>query len=168
MNGPAFIRDPGYAQHPGLVYAQLPGPQEHGNYVLVPQVPQRIAPPGPVRPPGQGKNFIKNLRRRLRKDAQDQMGAQPYQVQQIQVDPGSVMVMAGSEQPIVSNPGPMVPQPRGNSELQVAMQEAGVVLAPVEQPVSRSEAGPSEGYRTTEYMRGQKLITVGQDNISPD
>ena len=167
MNRHAFIRDPGYAQHPGLVYAPLPGPPE--NYVLVQPAPQRTAPPGPVRLPGQGRNFIKNMRRQLRREAQEQIGAQPYQAQQIQMDQGSFMVMAtGQDQPARNNPGPMVPQPRGNGILQVAMQEAGVAPTPVEQPVSRSEAGPSGGYQTAEYMRGQKLIVVGVDKISPD
>ena len=46
MNRNGFIMDPGYVQHPGLVYAPLPGPQE--NYVVV-QAPQRTAPPGPVK-----------------------------------------------------------------------------------------------------------------------
>ena len=68
--------DPGYGQHHPVVYAPLPGPQE--NYVVVqaPQIvqaPQRAAPPGPVRLPGQGRNFVKNLRRRQRREAQEQM-----------------------------------------------------------------------------------------------
>ena len=165
MNGHAFIRDPGYAQHPGLVYAPLPGPPE--NYVLVQTAPQRTAPPGPVRLPGQGRNFIKNMWRRQRREAQEQIGAQPYQARQIQMDQGSVRV-TGQDQPTGNNSGPMVPQPRGNGILQVAMQEAGVAPTPVEQPVSRSEAGPSGGYQTAEYMRSQKLIVVGVDQISPD
>ena len=152
MNRNGFIMDPGYGQHhPGLVYAPLPGPQE--NYVVVqaPQIvqaPQRAAPPGPVRLPGQGRNFVKNLRRRQRREAQEQM------------DPGPAV-------PQLQDPRPVVPQPQGI--LQVAMQAAGVGEV-ADQPVPKPGPGPGPepgpGYQTVDYTRSQKSQVVGQDRIS--
>ena len=81
------------------------------------------------------------------------------------MDPGN---NSGPVVPQPQDPGPVVPQPQGNGILQVAMQVAGVAGV-VDQPVSRSEPGPGPGpgYQTVEYMRSQKLLVFGLDQISP-